>query len=545
MIALGRLLLALFFVLASFRGLEASLEYPRAALALELGYVAFAVATLALTWSNWWRDQRLKLPSHLVDLFFFVALDLAAGLPVTSPFFIFFVFLVLSAAARWGWRAGMWTGAAATLLFVTETVFEIFAASLSGEQYLYAVVRGGHLVALSFMLSWFGMTHLSRSHERTCTFTDIKDGEDPVLRALTYFRGCLGGSWAAMVWVEPEEPWVHMACLTDELGYRTGRAGPEEFPWLVAPELHRQTFLFDLTRRRALFPHDGALRRLKNVVAINPELAGRLPFVEGIGTPIDAQPFAGHIFTGGMDGMNWEHLPNARRCALDLARGFERWGAMRLIAETSESEARLRVARDLHDSISQAMAGLGLKLRAARTTTDSAEQRDRELQGIEEELVLYQQKIHTFIDDLRRPRGGGSRVDLNARLNEVAAAIRRQWSIEVDATGDHLAAIPKLLGDEVVHLLNEASANAVRHGGATQLFLSAELANDCLCLVVQDNGSGFPEAGSFDDFTLKQKGWGPRSIIERVQGLGGTVSLVSGEEGALVTIVVPLGTLPS
>jgi len=96
----------------------------------------------------------------------------------------------------------------------------------------------------------------------------------------------------------------------------------------------------------------------------------------------------------------------------------------------------------------------------------------------------------------------------------------------------------------MAHLIREATSNAVRHGKATRLFLSAEVVDDCLRLVIQDNGAGFPVSGSFDHFTLSKDGSGPRSIIERVQGLGGAVELVSGDEGALLTLVVPLGTLP-
>jgi signal transduction histidine kinase len=544
-VAVGRLLLALFFLLASARSIDGPIAYPGAMLAISVGYLVWAGALLALTWRNWWLDHRLGLATHLTDFAIFVALNAATGLSVTSPFFIFFVFLVLSAAARWGWGAGMWTGAAATLLFVSGAAYEIFTHSLSSEEYLYAIVRGGHLVALSLMMSWFGMTHLAGNLARTRSFGEIEPGEAPVERALPWFADCMGGSWAGMVWTEPDEPWLHIACWSEECGLRTDRAGPEDFDWLIAPELEGQTFLFDVSRGRALYRQQRRFHTLTGKAAINPALARRAPIDSGICTPVESHAFTGHLFVGGMDGLAWEELPNARRCALDLARGFERWEAMRTSAETAESEARLRIARDLHDSVAQILAGIGLKLRAARTTAPDAAQRDRELQGIEEELVAYQRQIHGFIDELRHPRAAGSRVDLDARLNAIAATLRRQWSIEIDVSGDHLVSIPGLLADEVAHLLHEATANAVRHGGATKLSLSAEVAEDCLRLVIQDNGRGFAETGSFDHFALKQQSFGPRSILERVESVRGTVELVSGEIGAIVSITVPLGTLAS
>jgi signal transduction histidine kinase len=242
-----------------------------------------------------------------------------------------------------------------------------------------------------------------------------------------------------------------------------------------------------------------------------------------------------------MKGSSWDDLSTARRAALDVARGFERWETTRAAAKASESEARQRIARNLHDSVQQVMAGIGLKLRAARTTAPEGEQRDRELWALVEELVVYQQQLSGFIADLREPRATGGQLDLAAALNEIAAGIRRQWSVEVDVHGDPLACIPGLLGDEVAHLLREAAANAVRHGKATKLVLAGEIADDCLLLTVRDNGSGFPEAGNFDHFTLAQNGLGPRSILERVESFRGTVDLVSSDTGATVSILIPLG----
>jgi len=544
-IAFGRLLLALFFLFASARSIDGPIEFPRATLAITTGYLLYALALMAVIWRSWWLDHKLGLPTHVVDMAVFLALDLAAGFAVTSPFFIFFVFLVLSGAARWGWRVGMWTGAAATLLFVTETAFEVFNESLSNEEYVYAFVRGGHLIVLSLMMSWFGMTHLSGALGRSCAFRDIAPGEDPVHRALTYITNCMGGSWAAMVWTDPDEPWLHIAYWEKHGELRIERAGPEDYDWLVAPEFEDHTFLFDLGKRHALSRHLRRFQTLQGKDAINPALAARIPLQTGICTPINARAFTGHLFVGGMDGLAWEELPNARRCAQDLVRGFERWETVRTTAETSESEARLRVARDLHDSVAQIMAGVGLKLRAARTTAPDAEARDRELRAIEEELIVYQQQIYSFIENLRHPEGSGGRVDLDAILHDIAAGLRRQWSIAVEVTGDHLMAVPNLLGDEITYLLREAAANAVRHGQATELFLSAEIVDDCLRLAIQDNGKGFPELGSFDHFTLSQSGFGPRSIMERVQSVAGTVDLVSGENGAIVSIIIPLGTLTS
>lgn len=211
MIALARLLLALFFLFSSTQTIDGPIEHPRAMLAITAAFIGYGVLLLTLTWRNWWLDHRLAFPAHLVDLAFFFGLDLASGMPITSPFFVYFIFLVLAAAARWGWRAGMRTAIVATILFVSEHVLEGVLEAEDAGGFLYGAMRAGHLAVVALMMSWFGMTHLSGTFARTCAFSEIKPGEDPVLRALTYIANCLGGRWAAMVWTEPEEPWVNIA----------------------------------------------------------------------------------------------------------------------------------------------------------------------------------------------------------------------------------------------------------------------------------------------------------------------------------------------
>ena len=74
-------------------------------------------------------------------------------------------------------------------------------------------------------------------------------------------------------------------------------------------------------------------------------------------------------------------------------------------------------------------------------------------------------------------------------------------------------------------------------------FLLDTLAEHGVRLAVSDNGSGFPEAGSFDHFSLAHTGAGPRSIIERVGSFRGAVDLVSSADGAIVSILIPLGRI--
>ena len=72
----------------------------------------------------------------------------------TSPFFTFFMFLLLSAAIRWGWHATALTAMLLTLLYLIVGLLVVKSGTPFEPQRF--VVRTGHLVILSLILIWFG-----------------------------------------------------------------------------------------------------------------------------------------------------------------------------------------------------------------------------------------------------------------------------------------------------------------------------------------------------------------------------------------------------
>ena len=99
-IALGRLVLAAVFLLAVYLDPSQPSQNPGAAYALMGAYVIWSAGLLVLTWTNWWLDHRLSAFAHLVDIAAFgILVFFTEG--YTSPFYTFFVFLLLSSAIRW------------------------------------------------------------------------------------------------------------------------------------------------------------------------------------------------------------------------------------------------------------------------------------------------------------------------------------------------------------------------------------------------------------------------------------------------------------
>ena len=139
-IALGRLMLATLFLLAIWIDASQPTRAPAATYAILAAYVAFAAATVAATWSDWWLDAKLAGPAHAVDILLFTLLVLLTE-GQTSPFFTFFMFILLSAAIRWGWHATALTAMLLTLLYLVAGLLSKSGSPFEPQRF---IVRTGH-----------------------------------------------------------------------------------------------------------------------------------------------------------------------------------------------------------------------------------------------------------------------------------------------------------------------------------------------------------------------------------------------------------------
>ena len=93
---------------------------------------------------------------------------------------------------------------------------------------------------------------------------------------------------------------------------------------------------------------------------------------------------------------------------------------------------------------------------------------------------------------------------------------------------------------DVYLIVREAIVNAVRHGSASRVAIRVSRPGGRLAVSIADNGCGFPFAGSYSGDALRSMGAGPRSLLERVSSLGGSLQLESGHGGARLEVVLPL-----
>ena len=118
--------------------------------------------------------------------------------------------------------------------------------------------------------------------------------------------------------------------------------------------------------------------------------------------------------------------------------------------------------------------------------------------------------------------------------------------MRVELSVDSRGTVPRILGDEVYRLVQEALTNAGRHARANMVRVIVRLgANPSpVHITVADDGCGFPFRGRYDLAKLIETQAGPRSLRERVATLRGELVLTSELSGTQIDISLPTDQPP-
>jgi signal transduction histidine kinase len=190
--------------------------------------------------------------------------------------------------------------------------------------------------------------------------------------------------------------------------------------------------------------------------------------------------------------------------------------------ELSIVEERNRLARELHDSVSQKLFGLVLSADAARTLLDRDPGEARtELERLRALAQETMEELRSLVFELRPP--SLETEGLAAALRKHVDVLRRVYSTEIhlDVTGTPRRSAE--LEREVFRIAQEALQNALRHARAELLELRLAAGDGLLVLTVRDDGIGFDP----DSPAVRSKRLGLTSMEERAEALGGTLAIES------------------
>lgn len=212
---------------------------------------------------------------------------------------------------------------------------------------------------------------------------------------------------------------------------------------------------------------------------------------------------------------------------------------MYLLDQQTGTAERARFARELHDRVVQSLVGLEMQI-AALTRRDPADAGFRErLRDLHVTLRGEIDNVRDLMSDLRPLRLSGE--DLPLYLSDLAERFQRQTGIQATfaSTVDTSTLTPRQCG-VLARVVQEALVNIRKHSGAREAQVRLSHREAALTLTIEDNGSGFPFSGRFDDEQLWAEHKGPLVIKERARSIGASVSVDSTpSRGARLEVVIP------
>ena len=547
-IAVGRTLLALLFLAAALTDSEPPGAKPGLVRILLLVYLPICILLAAVGWNRWWLEYRLALPAHYLDLTAFALLVLASG-GYSSPYLGFSVFLILAAAMRWHARQALVTSCLVGLIYLASFWFPPGAPGPDGLSRF--VAEGAALLVVAAIILWLSLAGFrsAQAAQDGQLLDAIVSAEPPARECLRHAADRLGARRALLLWSETEEPWLNILSW-DGRAIASEKLGPEAIADPLDDMSTDEPFLFDCAGRRTLVGDGGQELMSRSVDPFPPDFAQRYRLAEGLAIPIRTSRHSAMLIALDVPGLCSALLATGQRLRGDIAGAFERAALLGSMRDASRAASRLSLARNLHDGALQFLAGIALKLRAAKASLDDPEAVRRGLEDLEAELARQQSDVRAIIHNLRQPPGRLIRIDFDRHLETLAQRLRDRWGVAVDLAasaegeGSRQLLITTSFCYDIEQMVGEAASNAVRHGAARHLRLGLTLAGDGLCLEIADDGTGFPFAGLRSDAELWQRRLGPLTLHQRVRSLGGTLAIDSSRTGSTLSLRLPVEEQP-
>lgn len=232
-----------------------------------------------------------------------------------------------------------------------------------------------------------------------------------------------------------------------------------------------------------------------------------------------------------------DHESHKRQRLLDelTATQAERAAAERQAGTLAE---RQRLAREVHDTLTQGFASIAMLLDAARDDlppgSPAARRVEQAMRTARDNLAESRRLVHAL-----RP-APLDRTHLAEAVRELTTRLAEETGTEVyTVVTGRPAALPPSTEGELLRVVQESLTNARRHARAMSVSVTLSYLGDVLAIDVQDDGTGFAPAA-------RHTGVGLITMRERIAAVHGTFAVESSPgEGTTVTVTVPLPVEPS
>ncbi len=197
-------------------------------------------------------------------------------------------------------------------------------------------------------------------------------------------------------------------------------------------------------------------------------------------------------------------------------------------------EERQRLARDLHDVVSQQLFALSMISSATIRTFDNNPLKAKEqLEQISEIAVKAQGEMRALLLHLRPVQLKDD--SLCDGVIKLIQELKGKTGIEFQASIDELDCVSKATEEHLFRIIQEALSNILKHAEATKITITLTEKESYIYLFIGDNGKGF------DPEIVRMTSYGMKTMRERCEEIGGIFTIRSKKkEGTYIDIRIPV-----
>lgn len=526
------------------------------------GYASYSLVVWVLVHRATRLTPQHTYTLHGLDILWTAALTFVSRGPV-GPFFMFFLFLVLASAYRWGFRATLGTALLTIAVSLVEsaialagpwnsTVFESMVFDVND-----AILRIAYLLMTGVLLGYLAEQEKGTRAELTAMAAAAR--QPPLGPGLGGYVASLARALAATFAT------TGVVIVVNDAGTRRTRLWRVEAPggdtrvrrddldataaaaWLfddggVSWHAERPAAVHQAAVVHRAEP--GAWRLARDEWVLPAVLLGEPAWdtVTAVTMAFERE-WSARLYLFGPADRRLERRVHFLRALADHATpALTNVFLLRRLRARAGAAERARVARELHDGAIQSLFAIDMKLEALRRDTGDSVDVKRELgevQGLVRQEVLALRELMQAL----RPVELESSEQLPEVLANLVEGFQRTSGIgaRLVSTGG-VSAIAPAKALELVRIAQEALVNVRKHSGAGQVLVRLAVTPGACQLVVEDDGRGFPFEGRLTAQELDECRWGPAVISERARLIGAELIVESSPgAGARVEVTLPGG----
>ncbi|MBF8305505.1 MAG: putative signal transduction histidine kinase [Acidobacteria bacterium] len=528
-------------------------------------YVLYSLLVVGYLRARREAASRISFVLHGVDIVWPTYITLFTEGP-NSPFFLYFLFVLLAAAYRWGLKETLATAATAVVLLFAEAGLLVGGLGISslfveGQLELNRlIIRATYLLVLGSLVGYLAEQEKQLRAEATVVArvmgkAQVEKGLRGTLQAiLEEFREIFDARQVLLVLQEAATGQTFRWGISGQPDGGSAAIRLEE----IGPE-RRQTYFFPApadawyanwakrqkgTAASGLIALDSEGQLVHNISWEAPEsfrlehLLSRAVLVLSLRFRAE---WEGRLFLldPGLRSPRTGELRFAQNLLRRVVPAVYNVYIVRRLRTQAGMLERARVARELHDGVIQSVSAALMRLDLLRRQTGAETPAG-------EELARIQQILRQEVVNLRELMEQMKPLDLDPRqllefLAQTVEKFRRETGINARFISDveEVAWRPRVCR-EVARIVQEGLVNVRRHSQAHNVLVRLGTQNGCWNLVIDDDGQGFPFAGRLSHTELDVTRRGPLVIKERVRTIGGEliVDSIPGR-GARLEIVIP------